>query len=1084
MMSTTQRSGRRPASRPGTIAALVALTMVALIGFLGLAIDIGMIAIAKTQTQQAADLAALTAARTLNGDSTNTYNKSQATTNAQNVIGYNKILGSTFQTSQLTLTYGSYDYNQTTQLFAANYPATAGQPYTAVSSSVTATNLQGAFGKIFGSSFLPNVTATAQAVHRPRDIALVIDLSGSMRFGTVLGFDFYTATRTSNNPDPTVPTFSHYSSANAGLIGPSTAQTSGDDSYTITPSNFTLANSSYALTYINSFYQNAAYASTMVRAFDSYTSTDGGITWSAPSGGATPVLPPSTYATTPGGDVPLFKNGSTTTYATSVNDVLNGTSRNTTWELDGYANYSSGSISNWSNGTSTSYPSSGSGSFVGYTKGPAYYGKTFFIWPPDPRAPLSTTSNTGWSTTAQDATAIKQFLLDFGYTAADFNCTSVATTLAGNVNSSTTSLTVNSSASFPSTPFLVVVGSSANNKAIVSPNEIMKVTAIAGTNWTVVRGQNGTSAAAASSGVNVGLLTGPPLYGIYTSTAAVSASQTWPWASGDTASGTTAGTLSYYLVNNVYQTGPSNQKLTTSIAAFQKIMRLYNWNYAVDNVGTTPCDWRIRFFNCDANNTLFASSGVLNLPQGNYTINYNEILRWLTTTTDPFPSQLRSGRIKYYGSIPTSITGSYPNYGSTDQRFWVEFIDYVLGFKQTSAGNYVDISAMSGYGADFTWGTIAINGNPAAGTVYMNYNDNPARPNLRYWFSPMMLVDFLNNYNTNVQYGQNYFFMQPANSYEAPLYTGKQAFVAAVATMKNNHPNDWVTIAPYSWPRTASSGVASGAGTNGRFNCVSCPLGTNYNYATASLLFPFSTIKADGTCNNTEVTPYDADPANGNIPSANFVDIPRADGDTCFAMGLMLAYNQFAVTATTDSTLRNFVTSTPITFPASGMAGGLGRKGAQKVIIFETDGLPNTTATASLVTASAGYTYYKIRYDMNNPTGAEYPSIGNYNINDPTVTTQINNLVTQLQTTYSTSRNPFRLYAIGFGPVFNSGAPDRAGALTTLQNMQYYAGTQSSASTALPSNQIITGTDATMLTNMTSAYTSILQSGVQIALIK
>ena len=49
---------------------------------------------------------------------------------------------------------------------------------------------------------------------------------------------------------------------------------------------------------------------------------------------------------------------------------------------------------------------------------------------------------------------------------------------------------------------------------------------------------------------------------------------------------------------------------------------------------------------------------------------------------------MRAGRIKYYGSIPTAITGSWPSYGSTDQRFWVEVIDHVLGFRQTSAGVY------------------------------------------------------------------------------------------------------------------------------------------------------------------------------------------------------------------------------------------------------------------------------------------------------------------------------------------------------------------------------------------------------------
>ena len=98
----------------------------------------------------------------------------------------------------------------------------------------------------------------------------------------------------------------------------------------------------------------------------------------------------------------------------------------------------------------------------------------------------------------------------------------------------------------------------------------------------------------------------------------------------------------------------------------------------------------------------------MNLPgSSTYTINYNEILRWIAQSPNPFPTQLRAGRIKYYGSIPTAITGTWPSYGSTDQRFWVEFIDYVLGFRQTSSGVYPDISAMAGYGSDFTWGTMS-----------------------------------------------------------------------------------------------------------------------------------------------------------------------------------------------------------------------------------------------------------------------------------------------------------------------------------------------------------------------------------------
>ena len=251
----------------------------------------------------------------------------------------------------------------------------------------------------------------------------------------------------------------------------------------------------------------------------------------------------------------------------------------------------------------------------------------------------------------------------------------------------------------------------------------------------------------------------------------------------------------------------------------------------------------------------------------------------------------------------------------------------MLGFRQTSAGNYLDISGIgaynvAGYGVDFTWGTVSINSPPSA-PQSVNYSDNPARAKLRFWFSPILMVDYLHNYNMEGISG--YYYKQAGDTYEAPVYTAKQAFVAAVNTMQSNHPNDWVSVVPYSWPRSSSNGTASGNGTYGRFNCVRSPLGPNYNYATSALLFPFSTINADGSPNNTEITPYDADPATSLIPSANLVDTPRADGDTCFAMALMLCYNQFAVTPTTDTTLRTYVTSSPITFP-TGMAGGMGRK--------------------------------------------------------------------------------------------------------------------------------------------------------------
>src|SRR5262249_5372132 len=73
------------------------------------------------------------------------------------------------------------------------------------------------------------------------------------------------------------------------------------------------------------------------------------------------------YATAPSADVPLRMNGSTTTglYAATVADITGSTSYSLTWETLGYAQYTGKA-------------------FSGYTIGPRYWGKTFYIWPPDP----------------------------------------------------------------------------------------------------------------------------------------------------------------------------------------------------------------------------------------------------------------------------------------------------------------------------------------------------------------------------------------------------------------------------------------------------------------------------------------------------------------------------------------------------------------------------------------------------------------------------------------------------------------------------------------------------------------------------
>ena len=267
-----------------------------------------------------------------------------------------------------------------------------------------------------------------------------------------------------------------------------------------------------------------------------------------------PTLPPSSYASVPGGDVPLFKSGSTSVYATDVKDVVGSSSRNAAWELDGYSNYTNGSYSGAASGQ-TSYANA---PFNGYTQGPGYYGKTFFLWPPDPRNGAITSAST-----------VKSYLTAMGMNATD------VTTL--------------------------------------------------GNNWTTYQAQ-----------------------GMTTGLASLQSWLAWQY--------------------NEWRPYTTTSKFVTGAAATEDTrttMQCAGSSTGVSGgptaMGPIPCDWRNRFLNFSGspNNTmLFNSSGSLDLPgSSTYTINYNAILSWIAQTPNPFPTQMRAGRIKYYGSIPTAITG-------------------------------------------------------------------------------------------------------------------------------------------------------------------------------------------------------------------------------------------------------------------------------------------------------------------------------------------------------------------------------------------------------------------------------------------
>ena len=272
--------------------------------------------------------------------------------------------------------------------------------------------------------------------------------------------------------------------------------------------------------------------------------------------------------------------------------------------------------------------------------------------------------------------------------------------------------------------------------------------------------------------------------------------------------------------------------------------------------------------------------------------------------------------------------------------------------------------------------------------------------------------------------------------------------------MQNNHPNDYISLIMFSTPLAGSNDTGAS-----RFNRVRVGLSQSYSLLTDSLWYPPATV---GNPSAT-VSPYDAD----NL------EVPRAMGGTCYAMGLMLAYNQFSG----SSALLNYNTATYNGVLAND-AGGGGRKGAQKIVIFETDGDPNTTAGASFINGGSYNSYYQIRYNQASKSTSEYPNnVTGYSDNSNTVVTQINTLVSQLNTSYSTTSRPLQLHCIAFGSII-----DAAG-LQTLHNMQTAGNVFDGPANTLPSYKILTNA-STYVTNLQQAFAKILQDGVQVSLIQ
>lgn len=970
-------------SRPGTVLPLLACCIIGLCAFVALAIDLGLLAVSRTQAQNAADVAALSGARTLNNKpaSTNS-NLAAAVTQAKTAATSNPHLSKNYATADISkVEVGQYLYDTSAQQFSVGTwtDVTGSQATTPPSGSWTAmqvtisTTEPTYFMKVMGVTSMPS-GARAVAVYRPRDIAFVLDMTGSMAYSSSFNSSTVQDSSMNNqslNPDDLYPTFGHYVSTYPKLYASANQTNSGGEAiprnnYSIatpagppivrnfyfdpvninnptvaavpvTPNNLknafhrwsptesggnstTYTPPTYDFTGYNAFHKgNEAAPMGPIPAPDSFkTMTDssspaityvgdrwrradgsidkGNTTWTGtknrPASHAADLLgygssPPSTgIATAFAANWSDFRDPVWETYGYDLDIPKYRRVRGTDgpWSPDAYL---TGNANN--NANNILVPAADR--FQGFSMGPGYWGKTFYIWPPDPRTPVG---NPG----------------DANYQPGDWRLRY----------------------------FLNGDGNPLDPQADNNP-------------WT--------------SGVNA-----------------------------------------YDGVNEV-------------------ILRNGD-GLPVSDFGTTSSpNWRI---------------------------NYPAVLKWIKSGPMVMPPNVRAGRVLYYTSIPDDVDTSTGDANQKlDKVFWKNYIDYVIGWNYTAVTNLYGrgdswiAAPASIYQNDlnqyaFTWET-------SGKRPYMNYTDSPSRPRLHFWFGPLSFLDFIAENATPSNWN-------PGTCYEAHSWQLKAGVNAVLDDVRNNHPNDCVGMTMFAAPQ---------------HNGIRVPMGQDFAMLKNALFYPKSLLTTIGSGNTTtELRPY-----NLSFASVPDDEIPNAGGSTDPNTGLAYAYNLLSPSSQ---------------LPTAIYGNGKGRRGAAKIVIFETDGVPNTYR-------SLNFTAYG--YDSYYTTGSSSGNQGNgnwtcqtqaYGVIQQIVKPMAPNATNGADSGLSLPNAPARVYPIAFGDLFDTNlAPNatyRPTALSFLAKCAEYGGTGPAGASTLSTDRIITGTYDQRISTLKDCLQHIFQSGVSVTLIE
>ena len=309
----------------------------------------------------------------------------------------------------------------------------------------------------------------------------------------------------------------------------------------------------------------------------------------------------------------------------------------------------------------------------------------------------------------------------------------------------------------------------------------------------------------------------------------------------------------------------------------------------------------------------------------------------------------------------------------------------------------------------------------------------------------------------------------PGTTHDISTFSMKSGVGGALQDIQANHPNDLVSMCLFSRPQYNNDSPDTGA-----FNLAQFDLSNSYQTIINQLWIPQNST-------STDVRPWDA----------NGLQTPHAhadyDANTASDYGFMLAYNQFSGSPA-QRTLQSGGTTG---------VGGLGRVGAQRLVVYETDGIANqgSNPTGGFTNSGQGNSYYHI-LPGQTVNSATYSQTGLLQIvqnicNNADGSSGTPSGYTSFSPNlgypgYALPGKPVNVQCIAFGAIFEVPSSIQTNSVSLLQSVSGVGGSTFPSSSTDPTNgyKWCIGDLTTRETKLRQAFTKIMNSGIPITLIQ